>query len=499
MDDFLMEVSEEEPGQRYSSSQSHWFNHRTNMLHMGDQPDLNIAGRLAGHELSHFGLHCSTPYGLVMDDLCQMQNSLVMGFCARFGVDLKGQKIPRPLQRFVRKYGGDLSLLESHFPNLAVLSSLASWFIRPWSFSVFLENALEAEGPACDESKTDADGCHAVSAYEEYYLQESRPWPIQVKAMTEQRLFGQSNSVISANSFSPVKSLAELGIDVATACYRMKFPRSSPTPLGGFDIFEGAATQIEGLKGRGEEMRRLLEHPVGQRYMSMWILFLWKYPRLKDIASEDEYQRLARTFLALSELALFIPIGPVYGRLRHEMTTWLDIQPGFRFLRALDELRSDEWLSDDDDLTSLQNLICERLFWPTPLAFLQLGSQLQPISSVYARHRDACSIRLKHPWAFIRDGANADEFSSFFKDHCPILVYRNGVIPGSESLANGTVQHFMSKFCWRVMFQEGYIWTEDLVPRFATDSGDNRKKDLATTLEALPFLKPDRFMLVKTV
>jgi hypothetical protein len=499
MDEFLAEVSEEEPGQRYSSSQSHWFNYRTNMLHIGNHPNIHFLGKLADHELSHFGLHCSTPFGLVLNDLCQMQSSLVMGFCRRFAVDLEGQKIPRPLQRFVRKYGGNLSLLESHFPDLAALSGLASSFIRPWSFSVFLENALEAEGPASEESKTDADACNAVAAYEEYHLQESRPWPIQKAAMTEEVLFGRSNSNGSPQSFFPMKSLLKLGLDTSTACYRMTFPRSPPIPLGGIDIFEGVATLLEGLQGRGDDIWKLVGHSIGQRYMSTWTLFMSKYPRLKEIDSEEEYQSLVRTFFALSELALFIPIGPVYGRLRHEMTNWLDTQPGYRFLSALGELRSDEWLSSDDDMTPLQNTICRRLYWPTPNAFLQLGSKLQPISSFYARHRDACRIRLNHPWTFIRDGANADEFESFFKEHCPLLVHRNGVIPGCESRESAAMRHFMSKLSWRIMCREGYIWTEDLVPNYAYEPGDNRKKDLATTLEALPFLKPDRFTLVKTI
>ncbi|MCS5692623.1 hypothetical protein NZK33_11585, partial [Cyanobium sp. FGCU-6] len=122
-------------------------------------------------------------------------------------------------------------------------------------------------------------------------------------------------------------------------------------------------------------------------------------PNLPDWSSM--ISTIYATFLPLSELALFTPVGHIYGCLRTANNSWSDIHPGYRFVKAVNCLNTSDWIEsmDPDQCKLLQIRICNRLGWSMPDQFLQIGASLhleQDSSRYLVRHKYACTERLRN-------------------------------------------------------------------------------------------------------
>lgn len=146
--------------------------------------------------------------------------------------------------------------------------------------------------------------------------------------------------------------------------------------------------------------------------------------RLSAIPQGDK--RIPRTLLAIGDLALFTPIGSIYGQLRTSETTWRDIHPGYRFLAALDLVaKQDLWISDLSHAEALGTFLSTELGWVPPRRFLELGVCLQHQELV--RHRDACRMRLDTfaaPYQFDKP-ERTSEMAQFLAYHMPLTRSRD--------------------------------------------------------------------------
>jgi hypothetical protein len=489
--DFYPDLPEEQPSMRYSAGFQNWYNYRTNILHVTPASDPNVYGRSLNHEWSHFALHCSTPYGLVMDDLNHLQTTCVVGFCQRADLDLEGQRIPRPLYRFIRRYGLDLEFLDNHFPDLGVITSLAHWFVRPWSLGFLLENVLEGIGGKESMNLSDRDAVEALEAYESYFLDGFETWPIKSEPFTNDILFGDVSSRTSKVSSERGASIAPAEIPVGPKWNS----HDSQLLFGGFHIFEGVAQLIEG--NHSGNFQSLITHSSGLAYIRLWALMLEEYAQ--KITSREQYESVMATFFAICELALFVPLGPVYGRLRRDYVYWVDVQPGYRAVRAIQELKTFGLLSGfRDDLDNYQETVCRHFGWPTPKSFLRIGVGLKggTLRQSYARHRDACELRLAEPWTFVRLLADSDAFEGFYKRYPPMMS-RDGEIFGWN--VESIVQQFASTVAWNVMMRAGRLRSTEIVPKYAMSKTANSNDALVDNLfQTFRCFRDEHFMTIET-
>ena len=489
--DFYPDVPDEEPSARYSASSQNWYNYRTNILHLTPDSDPNVHGRMINHEVSHFALHCSTPYGLVLDDLNHLQTTCVIGLCQRADLDLEGQRIPRPLYRFIRKYTLDLEFLDEHFPGLGVITSLAHWFGRPWSLAFLLENMLEGVGAKESMKLTDKDGVETVESYESFFLDGFETWPIKSKPFTRDFLFDNAGDRTAEITSDRGATIAAGEIPIAPSWKT----RDGESLFGGFHVFEGVAQQLEG--NHSGNFQALIDHPSGLAYIRLWALMLETYDQ--KITNPEQYQSVMATFFAICELALYVPLGPVYGRLRHGDTYWVDIQPGYRAVRAISVSKKFGLLSGfRDDLDKYQEAICRRFGWPFPKSFLKIGICLKgkTLRQAYVRHRDACELRLAEPWAFIRSLADSDAFESFFKKHHPMLSHDGEILGGNvESI----IQQFASTVAWNIMMRTGRLRSTETLPKYQmSKSGNSYDTLLENLFRTFRCFRDEHFMTVET-
>ena len=242
----------------------------------------------------------------------------------------------------------------------------------------------------------------------------------------------------------------------------------------------------------------------------------WKYLALAFKIIEcigpahfSQMQRHAKvTSLTLGDLALFTPIGSFYGRLRPEGSVWEDLHPGHRFERALAVVaEGDHWVSDFRDSEQLANVVSDKLGWPRPRAFLELGAANGHEAA--RRHREACQIRLADYMAFYdlaRLGEEASPIGSFFGKHMPLTIHpKFGAVccyPDGHTEPVVAIEqirdYFVSRLSRRVM-QFGYDPQERILPAeldlgtyMANVTSEHELAELYA--EGHPWASPDRFV-----
>jgi hypothetical protein len=341
---------------------------------------------IAVHELTHFVEHCSTPYGLFQDQTHEQTLKLTLEFLREHD-----GPVYTPIHQWVRQFLADPTRCPG-VEDAARFEKLVDAIIKPWSKHMHLWQVLEGR---------DYTNVRRASVSE------------LVRLLPE--LEGETPGATPVAEFQ----------DEACPLIQCEGTKGEFMPVGAWHISECIAQILEGFAG-------ITAENTPPEY---FVLLLLGVGFLK--ATEAHFgrndRRLELTLLALADLSLFTPIGPTYGELRASDYDWAAVHPGWRFCRALELVaKEDWWVISLFEGEILQDRVCERLGWPSPRRFLEIGSRLPAPTA--ARHRDACQIRLDDRMAFYRVDRMVESESTvaeFIAEHLPMVHY-----PGIGTIFN---------------------------------------------------------------
>lgn len=414
------------------------FNHYGPVIHAGGSGA--GVGNVTAHELNHYWLHSSTPYGVVLDELGELACRQTIVYCV--SLYKAGERIPIPAIDVARAdRDGALSI-----PSQALIRSLVRTQVVPWTHDVLLENWFEGMDLG---SVRNADLATILRWLIDY---EDRSRAIR----SDEELFIDSPPPFSDYQRRFVLSWAKL----LDGQMHPAFPVIGSTearPFGGQHLFEASAQLVEHVD---EAFWAGATRSIANLYWGLFALFVKRYPSTVD--SEDGFRSVVSTFMAIVDLALFTPVGRVYGRLRDDSMNWLDLHPGWRLEQILDVLQPDDWLEGDDDGRRLQSRLSMRLVWPPPDRFLELGSRLAPATHDLARHAAACRLRLDADDRMIVDAwFNPERLLPLLKEHYPVFIRESGTQRGGADIKTRLqplMSYSVASFAWMVMRNGALDW-----------------------------------------
>jgi hypothetical protein len=480
-------------------SEANWFSPKLQAMWVdsaGASPQNATA-----HELSHVLLNAFTPYGNLIQELNYIQSNQVLNYCshvARIG----RQKILVPVYGFAKDFSSSPTLFES-LGQRTDFGWLIAKFVRPWSHSWYLEQILEGESLPSVRAADQVAAVRALNMCEDY----------AAAMLSDEQLFGsQSVPIRKFEQIIPVQPTDSSPGErlISQACFDLGW-RSTENrkPLGAKHIFEGHAQRYGQLFGGPDpEEEDLVSTDFGHFYLWCWASLLQEFFKTLGSTRDPtaaEFKQVMNTFWALCDLALFTPLGVVYGRLRTRKLTWVDVHPGWRFMTAMGQLASIGWLTDlFGDFSRFQNRICQQLGWPAPERFIELGSQL--IESNFLMHRDACLMRTTHPCPYLQEDLSRPSMVKLISDHMPIYHSSQGddlVIRGetAEECTRVLLNYFLPQICWQIMMHEQLDY-EALLPRtlridhvFSNVQSNDRLLEII--FEAVSIIAPENFLPLK--
>lgn len=406
---------------------------------------------IAAHELHHFWLHASTPYGRVLDELFRLQSHYSLLYC-KYLSEFR-EVIPTPAYELARE------VVHNEIGQPNDLLSAVEYIVKPWSQMTLLEEVLE--GFDVDAISTTSLSSVAETLFE-FELAASQP-------QTDNWYAAMQLLELDPESAGRAAHLVEdLGSEVRT-CPRLPVvvtPGGRDAAFGAFHLFESCAQRMELPDPTVES---LLLSPEGLPYLVPFAQVAQKFGRLR-FKDEDSVRRVTTTFLTIADLALYVPCGATYRSLRPESATWLDIHPGHRFNRLLEVLEEEDWIGAyDEHAPALQLRLSERLGWARPDAFLEVGAGLRDDSAHGSRHAAACRQRLEWPNRGIMgpDGTTAEQLAEFLVEFGPMQVIDSSrcIVPGitgAEKLGR-LIGYAMGQLNWMVMVN-GVTSLERLAP-----------------------------------
>jgi hypothetical protein len=459
-----------------------WCDHQANTIWIGEYDSDDSRNAAVRHEMNHFWMHVSTPYGRVLDELTLARNNQVLSYCIHQFQRYPFAQILIPIYQVAKRLRSKKAKLGG-----VACKDLCERFARPWSHTVFLENLLEGE---------------------------AFPEVTQAKLATVMRTFQMVETYLqqmdaSADGGPDVPDEypepATRGRGIVDACWA----DGSKFPVGAKHIFEGIASQMT------------LSRPVSKDdmvggtkpyYWVLWYQWVKETMRAKPVESAEDYRRFRNTFYALCDLALFVPAGALYGQLRGGDLLWHDIQPGYRFFSIVAEAKTLGWIEDlDREMSSYQDEICRKLSWPAPRKFLELGAKLRDDDANSRRHRDACRIRLEDHAAFldlesrVQSGNNLAK--RFWLEHHPMiylphwgeLIVRKG--DKAQDALSPILDWFFVNFNWSVM-RDGDFSYEAFLPQKVSygetfDNVAGRAELIEMIHQAVPALSRQRFQEIE--
>jgi len=393
----------------------------------------------------------------------------------------------------------DVAELSGHGKRFQEVIDLCNKHVKPWSHMIFLRNLLEGE--AVDEVTTSTfeTSCRSFNIVERR-LRANQCFQAKMRAVNP-----DSPKEISAAGFADVPGTPNAIL-----------PNKQQINIGAKHVFEGIATHHE----TKDSVVNSLKHGLRLPYWTLWTMTVWKMGTAR-VNSSKAYEQLLNTFYAICDLALFMPAGWLYGRLRTDNMGWYDVHPGGRFITALNQAVQLGWVEDlERDMLPYQEWLCDLLRWPSPKQFLNLGATLKgdDDDDRSRRHAAACQIRLKEHSSFIVLGKEFEKTSKedaaertplgiqhFFDRHRPMLympklgelAVRNSGKSAREPLSQ-LLDWFLYRFNRRVM-EEGPFNYEDLLPTDVKYESlwtnvKSRKELIDLLQQAIPILTPGRFV-----
>jgi hypothetical protein len=438
------------------------------------------AGNITAHELNHYWMHSSTPYGALLDELAEVTRRETMQYCA--GLHQEGERIPIPAIDVARAFH-EGALTVERFP---LLRKLAGRQVVPWTHDVMLENWFEGRDlPSVREAKL-AKLLRWLVDFEDR-SREMRP---------DEELFGDSPLKFSDYQGRFVCYWASFLDSNEAPAFPGIGPPERVHPFGAQHLFEACAQQREVLD---KTFWDGADTSIQNLYWGPFAGFVARYPG--ELESREEFLSVVSTFLALADLALFVPVGRIYGRLRQDTMTWRDIHPGWRFGRILDALQGDDWTAAvEGRAPRLQRDISTTLGWPPPDKFLMLGAELAPATSEVSRHGDACRMRMESEDRLIV-GAEFDEerLLPLLVDHFPLLIRgsETALIGDLSERLNLLMGYSFAAFAWMVMREGDLRWHKLFPPQLSFerlfDNVDTYEEIIGLYREAAPFYPDEAF------
>jgi hypothetical protein len=470
--------------------ENNWYSYKLNTIWLGNTGGVGKFADAAAHELSHYLMHVFTPYGAFLDELNNMQQNQVLNYCIEvFSRSL--DKVRYPVYHFAKdllSYGGKA---EVSVGNPTVFRNAAERYVKPWSHSVLLENVMEANDTPNVRAASESNFLESLRAVEKY--SDSNLYDDDHLFETPAR---DDSPLPPRERREPLDTWME-GEQPSLACVHMGWGDGRQYPVGAIHIIESLAQLVETFDG--DTWHRLHRSPAGHPYLMLWLLANMKLKSHIE-ESQESFNRLLYTFRALCDLALFVPAGGVYGRLRPRITAWFDLQPGCRFLRAVDAIPKVGWVENlERDLESFQEAVCRDMGWTQPRRFLELGARLK--HPEFLAHRDACRLRLEHPSAHLDVGLEAIEGDGFVARHLPLMYMstRNELTISEEGAGAfpRIMSYFLPQLCRAIMLSRELNYHEMLPQHIEFEGLFSNIKSTNDWLElifgAVPSLKPSNF------
>jgi hypothetical protein len=444
---------------------------------------------VANHELNHYWLHCSTAYGLLLDELAIQQVNHSGSYC----IDLWQHDSPVvvPAHRLATRLAqGDDEWLRRRGLDPALYESMAEREVAPWADAAFLEQVLDGRS----QQSTTADKAVAALAHCERRATERQPHAELFSSDTVRPISDYQRSLLDFWSQAP----AYAQVPAAPSSR----PSTHPAPpFGALHLFEGQAHQLEVEEADVDAVRRLAE----TEYLTAWLATIQRYVshRSHGPQSQHEFESLHMTFSALVDLALYVPCGAVYARLRTDQMSWADIHPGYRFERLLNNLDREDWVDVPEEMPRLQRALSAGLSWPSPDRFLALGAEVNPLTPELARHAAACQARfyakdrsIVTPWTELdRTIANV------FIEHPPIqVVDGRAVVPGDTvtAMISRVLGYVLAGVGWQVMMTTERDIRRCLPPGLCDGrtfiNVRNEDEFVEILADAMPFLREATFV-----
>jgi hypothetical protein len=457
----------------------------------------DLSADVTTHELSHFWLTASTPYGLFLHELSDLQAHHGLMYCR--AARLMGSPVVVPSYRaasMLRR--GDSSWITEHQLDGAFYESAFKRFVRVWADATFIEDVFEGGLMAGQQPVPSAlSALHrserevrAIRSDSDVFDTSDMPEPVSDYQLNLLKVWHDLMLEEGMNDAACPSAIAE-GVTI---------------PLGASHLFEGLATQMEAWAARDPELPR---RKANTEYFLLWFLFFTKLDIGKGSSpSRSEWFQMLLVFAAIGELALFTPVGQLYARLRNDQMTWLDIHPGFRFFRILDVLEHLEWPRSAQHIATFQSAISRMLGWPDPERFLRLGATIVGSSPVYARHAEACRLRLDRPSRLVMapDDFDFQALTQLLIDFGPMQVIdgRRTIVPGNsiERKLTYVVDYFVSDLVHEVMMGGSPSLLRSVPPGISDgELFENITSERALVdiiVEALPYLERMNIVSIRT-
>jgi hypothetical protein len=477
------------------TAENNWYSHKLRTMWLGNANDPDAKENIVSHELSHFLLHAFTPYGAFLDELSMMQHHQVLSYCIE-AVNYLYEKVRHPIYDFSRELLPATGRARSMVKNPESFETIIRRYIRPWSHASLLENILEGADKLNVRQATEGAALKTLSIVEGY----------SATNFTEDEelfLMGKpGNASIPERRLLPVAEMPEpYNLDpdgqLHKACMTIGWADMNRYSVGAEHIFESLAQLSEDMQG---DVLGRIQPQSSHPYFMLWTLTMMEYG-MDRITSRETFFQVLNTFRALCDLALFVPIGAIYGRLRRENMFWIDLHPGHRFLRALTVVPKIGWITDPEkEFVQFQEAICDELWWVKPKRFIELGAQLTHPN--FVTHGDACRLRLKHPYPHLEETFETIISENFVYKHLPLLLFPGNdeliVSNEAENSALGRVlDYFLPQFCSDVMLKERLTYEDMLPGRIRFEGLFRNVKSVDDWLEiifkAIPTMKPTNF------
>ena len=442
---------------------------------------------VSSHELSHFWLHASTPYGLVLDELAEAQQRATLEYCQR--LHSAGRRIPISAVEVARRMlRGQVD--RSH-PDHALLHEVVQTHVVPWSHEAFLERWLEG---ADAKSVRTTDLSRTLRWLVDFEEQSRRIRP-------DEELFSDRPPQFSDYQRRLVRMWGEVAEEHPEKAPR--FPTTGPDqrPLGAAHLFEAHAQLSERTN---QEFWSSAADDTRAFYWGLLGAFMQRFPG--KVHDADSFASMVATFIAVVELALMVPVGRVYGRMRDDQMLWFDLHPGWRCAGLLNGIEDADWLVEDGEaVPQLLGRLSRRRGWKSPERFLELGAALEPVTQPIARHAAACRARLEEPDLLVVPRALPDRARAvtFLNEHLPIMIRgAESVVPGADTSERlGRLLNFTVACTTVMVMQRGRFDLDALFPPGLDFTNifsniTDREQLLAIFDDALPFLSREAFCSV---
>jgi hypothetical protein len=448
--------------ERWHATDASWFNYKANALKCSKCPKTNAdAANVFAHELAHWRLHIATPYGFFLEELSFVQKNAALMFCVEYLRATGNQKpIYFPVYDFAQQVrnGGFRHIFSEQ--ELEAVQYICASRVKRWSQATFLENVFEGIDCASVADAADAGVISHLLSIEQF-IDDELDYFKALHYPTGTPRYPKPSGVMQLDCRACV---ADKGFDQVLY-------------LGGSHVHESYARAFEPWGAGGiEQFKQNPEHTI---------LFTRVCAKLMQWLGKDAELpgNPLSTMLAIADLALFTPVGGLFRSLRRDVTSWMDVHPGWRVSRMIEALPKVGMIKDlEVELESFQNALCDELQWPRPRQFLELGARLGsdgPIAG-QGRFAEACKVRLRHYAAFtmsVAEGMEAyQHVTQVLAVHMPTVLGPESIVDPmayygetKQQLCARLVDFFMPNWAWSIMKSSRLEYTELIPAEFVTN------------------------------